>query len=65
MSDFKTGDVVELKSRGPAMTVEFIEDVDGVNLVTCSWFEGEKYNKKSFSAESLQKPKPPSKPTLG
>jgi uncharacterized protein YodC (DUF2158 family) len=34
MADFKQGDVVRLKSGGPAMTVENIEG----NETVCAWF---------------------------
>lgn len=35
MSDFKVGDVVKLKSGGPDMTINRIEDV---NHFRCVWF---------------------------
>ncbi len=34
MTDFKSGDVVRLKSGGPAMTIEVIEGHEAV----CTWF---------------------------
>lgn len=36
---FDVGDVVKLKSGGPAMTVEFVADIDKSDKVTCVWFE--------------------------
>jgi uncharacterized protein YodC (DUF2158 family) len=36
MSDFKPGDVVQLKSGGPVMTIKFIDE-DGD--VFCEWFD--------------------------
>jgi len=40
--EFKTGDLVELKSGGPVMTVNDISEKTGE--VYCVWFAGE-YNK--------------------
>ena len=43
---FKTGDVVCLKSGGPAMTVRNYGENSYDNLnVLCDWFEGLKENK--------------------
>lgn len=37
---FKAGDVVQLKSGGPKMTVSWIDtDVTGDPVVHCSWFD--------------------------
>jgi len=36
MSDFKVGDVVQLKSGGPKMTIDRIS----VTQASCTWFEG-------------------------
>jgi len=55
MADVKVGDVVRLKSGGPAMTVDFI---DG-EQVTCVWFEKTKEKRATFSKGSLE----PSQPT--
>jgi uncharacterized protein YodC (DUF2158 family) len=38
MSDFKLGDVVQLKSGGPKMTIDRIS----VSQASCTWFEGTK-----------------------
>jgi uncharacterized protein YodC (DUF2158 family) len=56
-SGFKPGDVVELKSGGPKMTVAKIGPVGlgGSKLVVwCEWFDGNKKNKDHFTPESLQ-----------
>lgn len=41
VSDFKNGDIVSLKSGGPAMTVEVDDDDDDDDRskVTCVWFD--------------------------
>lgn len=51
---FKLGDVVELKSGGPEMTVVgFIEDTD----VICEWFNQnwEQPRRYAFCSEALRK----------
>lgn len=52
MSDLKTGDVVELKSGGPAMTVSGTNDA---GIVECTWFDSKKIlNKEVFDQDILQ-----------
>jgi uncharacterized protein YodC (DUF2158 family) len=46
----KPGDVVQLKSGGPAMTVS---EVSGTQ-VTCTWFDGTKPCQRGFLADTLQ-----------
>ena len=59
MSDIKAGDVVELKSGGPRMTVESggpspKEESEG--CVCCIWFDdGECLQRAVFHAECLKK----------
>ena len=56
MAQFKAGDVVELNSGGPDMTVE---SVKGVFLekdhVECIWFDGHKLRSRSFATVMLRK----------
>ena len=52
MADFKTGDVVQLLSGGPKMTVNDWDEFDGT--VHCQWFAGAKLNSGYFKPESLQ-----------
>lgn len=40
---FKPGDVVRLKSGGPAMTVTAIGEHMGETKAFCEWFEGTKH----------------------
>lgn len=65
MSNWKPGDVVQLKSGGPAMTVAAV----GVGLmgdrVACDWFEGKKKHQEQFAPESLQVPQQPPLPSRG
>ena len=58
MSEFKAGDVVQLKSGGPNMTVERINDD---RSLWCVWFEGGKPDYKAFPAVAL-KPAPSGAP---
>jgi uncharacterized protein YodC (DUF2158 family) len=48
----KAGDIVELKSGGPLLTVEDVFD-DGT--VKCVWFAGEKQQWHIFAGSSLVK----------
>jgi uncharacterized protein YodC (DUF2158 family) len=38
MNEIKAGNTVELKSGGPTMTVNFVEDDHGVLVAGCAWF---------------------------
>lgn len=52
MEDFEIGDVVQLRSGGPKMTVHgLVSDGD----VVCQWFEGNEVHEESFPKEGLQK----------
>jgi len=59
MSEIKKGDVVQLKSGGPIMTVENIGDYSGgagpENGAYCQWFDGKKPMSKLFDVEVLKK----------
>lgn len=55
---FKPGDIVQLKSGGPAMTVENVVSYDSTTY-GCSWFSGAKDSHKRFAEEALQKFVPP------
>lgn len=50
----KKGDVVQLKSGGPKMTVEKIEPWNGEQRAWCLWFDGKKKTNGVFSLESLE-----------
>ncbi len=60
--EFKPGDIVRLKSGGPAMTVESVGQ-DGIN---CVWFDGKRRLAKPFVPQTLTaaEPSPPEKITL-
>ena len=47
----KVGDVVELKSGGPAMTVFSIDDA----LVYAVWYDEDQYHTETFYAATLRK----------
>lgn len=55
-NEFKAGDVVELKSGGPEMTVSQTgkQQMTGKFLVWCDWFDGSKKMSDSFPPESLK-----------
>jgi uncharacterized protein YodC (DUF2158 family) len=55
---FKPGDVVLLKSGGPRMTVDFMEN----GRVCCSWLDKNKRYQEYFLVETLTTPPPPSYP---
>jgi uncharacterized protein YodC (DUF2158 family) len=48
----KAGDVVQLKSGGPKMTVDVAETMMG--KVYCTWFVGSKREGAEFASESLE-----------
>ena len=50
---FKTGDIVQLKSGGPKMTVEGYDAING-RLVQCQWFAGSKLSDGYFEEDVLQ-----------
>lgn len=49
---FKTGDLVQLKSGGPCMTVRGYEPADS-NEVVCEWFDGNVRHEKAFNQDML------------
>jgi uncharacterized protein YodC (DUF2158 family) len=51
---FKPGDVVKLKSGGPAMTVSRVGEVNGKPTVWCDWFDGPKKISGAFEPNSLK-----------
>jgi uncharacterized protein YodC (DUF2158 family) len=57
--NFKPGDVVQLKSGGPKMTVEQVgQDAVLMNpAVWCSWFVGTRLQKEVFSPDALDRAK--------
>lgn len=48
---YKIGDIVQLKSGGPGMTVESIRDRDG--KIYCQWFAGNKLESGVFDPEAI------------
>ena len=56
-SKFAKGDVVQLRSGGPKMTVEKVIEAPrrDEELLVCQWFSGSKLQNGSFRPESLVK----------
>jgi len=55
MSEIKAGDVVQLKSGSPPMTVEKTDQHEGEQpYAICTWFENRKYFSEKFSVASLK-----------
>ena len=50
---FKPGEIVQLKSGGPKMTVKDSAPTD-TNVIFCQWFAGSKLEAGVFRSESLQ-----------
>lgn len=54
MSDaIKAGDIVQLKSGGPTMTVKQVEDLHGAMTAWCDWFDGKKQADGTFPVTRL------------
>jgi uncharacterized protein YodC (DUF2158 family) len=56
---FTAGDVVQLKSGGPIMTVRWCEDQYGTLTAFCDWFEGTKDKNGTYMPAQLRKVDPP------
>lgn len=56
---FKIGDLVQLKSGGPVMTVEAVRPIDGSDY-RCTWFNGKKLECGNFYHATLKKHEEPS-----
>lgn len=59
MAEIKKGDVVVLKSGGPAMTVEDVGNYGGMSMgpeegALCNWFDGKKPLAKVFDLAVLK-----------
>lgn len=52
---FKVGDLVQLKSGGPVMTVSKVPE-SSIDLYTCQWFAGAKLSQGYFREDELQSP---------
>lgn len=58
IDQLKPGDVVSLKSGGPNMTVDAIEQVNGQDKAICFWFTEEQAHKATFAVTSLESLEP-------
>lgn len=50
MTTFNSGDIVQLKSGSPAMTVDFVSGDD----VTCNWFVNDEVKTAVFKDKALK-----------
>jgi uncharacterized protein YodC (DUF2158 family) len=55
MDDLAPGDVVQLKSGGPVMTIASIGDYYGERKALCEWFDNKKSMSGTFHLHSLLK----------
>ncbi|MEC3860439.1 DUF2158 domain-containing protein [Mesobacterium sp. TK19101] len=53
-SKFSPGDIVQLKSGGPAMTVSKVNDSMGSQTYTCEWFKGASNERAVFQEDTLK-----------
>lgn len=51
IKDFRVSSIVKLKSGGPEMTVNHIQN--GTGQIECSWFEETKHTFKEFDYKTL------------
>jgi uncharacterized protein YodC (DUF2158 family) len=62
MAEFKVGDIVQLLSGGPKMTVNHVPGEADFGRerpeYTCSWFAGAKLQHGRFDGEALKKVEP-------
>jgi len=62
MDDFNVGDAVRLKSGGPPMTIDGIDDYSmaptGRKQARCVWFDGAKRMSAVFELPNLERSKP-------
>ncbi len=62
MTDYKQGDIVQLRSGGPQMTVAdvlepevILSDNDKLPSYACTWFRGEDLRRDTFKSHELVK----------
>ena len=55
---WQIGDVVELMSGSPPMTVTFVETYAGGVRCWCEWFDGTDAKKAHYPPDALQKAEP-------
>lgn len=55
MDEIRPGDVVQLRSGGPNMTVTAVEDHYGTPSAWCVWFEKNKNHNGTFALVAVKK----------
>ena len=58
---FKVGDIVQLKSGGPAMTVTDVSIEYSAHALRCQWFSGKKLEQGTFDALAVERHAVPTK----
>ena len=61
-TELKPGDIVRLKSGGPAMTVTAIGEHAGETKALCEWFDGMKHHQDHFILAALEPSGPDDRP---
>jgi uncharacterized protein YodC (DUF2158 family) len=61
-TELKPGDIVRLKSGGPAMTVTAIGEHAGETRALCEWFDGTKHHQDHFILAALEPSGPDDRP---
>lgn len=51
----KVGDVVELITDGPRMTVEYVGEGENYGMARCVWFDGDEVKRSTFNIKCLVK----------
>jgi uncharacterized protein YodC (DUF2158 family) len=56
-NQIKEGEIVQLKSGGPAMTVHLVYRPEGMQgnptLASCTWFDGNTFHRMDFNVAEL------------
>jgi len=55
MEELEVGDIVQLKSGGPKMTVDEVERGGDPDRILCRWFAGSKHEHGAFKKQTLTK----------
>ncbi len=54
-NEFREGEIVQLNSGGPKMTIQKVEQINGVMTEWCQRFDGDKAMANRFNFSSLKR----------